>query len=75
MSRKLAYVDAARCDRSPACPAKRSCPQKAITQNPEGSFILKVLGGGTASVDRAKCTGCGRCVNYCPQRAIAMIRA
>ncbi|HBN07339.1 MAG TPA: hypothetical protein DD435_01400 [Cyanobacteria bacterium UBA8530] len=28
--------------------------------------------GGKQTVDRAKCTGCGLCVRYCPHRAIEL---
>lgn len=67
---KVAYINPKVCDQSPACPARRSCPQKAITQ--DGKGVWGFMGGGTASVDPEKCTGCGLCVKYCPTGAIKM---
>lgn len=71
---QVAYIDPARCDRSPLCPAMRRCPQKAISQEKTpglGSFFR----GGTSKVDPARCTGCTLCVDNCPARAITMAAA
>lgn len=64
---KKAYIDPVKCDRSPACPARRICPAKAISQESKGFFFA-----GPAVVDESKCTGCGKCVNFCPGQAITM---
>lgn len=67
----VAFVEAGSCDGSPACAAKRICPQKAISQKGTG-ILNKIFGGGTAAVDESKCTACGICVSYCPHGAIKM---
>jgi Fe-S-cluster-containing hydrogenase component 2 len=68
---KKACIDPSKCDGSPACPAKRACPQKAISQ--EGTKgLFSFLGGGTTKVDAAKCTGCSVCVRFCPHGAIIL---
>jgi Fe-S-cluster-containing hydrogenase component 2 len=72
MTVKKASVNKSMCDGSPVCPAKRVCPQKAITQKSSGGFLSKLFGGGTAEVNRLLCTGCGKCVQYCPHHAISM---
>jgi Fe-S-cluster-containing hydrogenase component 2 len=72
MAVKKANVEKSMCDGSPFCPAKRVCPQKAITQKSSGGILSKLFGGGTAEVTRSLCTGCGKCVQYCPHHAISM---
>lgn len=67
----IASIDQSLCDRSPACPAKRACPQQAITQE-KGQGILSLLAGRPLSIDGDKCTGCGRCVAYCRKQAVHM---
>ena len=64
---KKAYVDPNKCDRSPLCPSRRSCPEKAITQEKLG-FIKR----GAAVVDSEKCISCGECIKMCPHGAIEM---
>jgi Fe-S-cluster-containing hydrogenase component 2 len=64
---KKAYVDPNKCDRSPLCPSRRSCPEKAITQEKLG-FIKR----GAAVVDSEKCISCGECIKMCPHGAIVM---
>jgi len=63
---KKAFIDPADCDGSPFCPVKRVCPQKAVAAK-GGGF------GGVVEVDAEKCTGCGKCVEFCPHRAVAMV--
>ena len=63
---KKAHVDPAACDGSPFCPVKRVCPQKAVAATDGGS-------GGIVEVEADKCTGCGKCVEACPRRAVAMV--
>lgn len=62
-----AYVDPKKCDRSPMCPSRRSCPEKAITQAKLG-FLTR----GPATVDPEKCVACGQCIKMCPHGAITL---
>ncbi|MDP4125830.1 MAG: 4Fe-4S binding protein [Bacillota bacterium] len=62
-----AYVDSRKCDSSPMCPARRSCPEKAISQEKLG-----ILRRGAPVVDPEKCVSCGVCLKMCPHGAIAM---
>jgi Fe-S-cluster-containing hydrogenase component 2 len=55
----LVTILGARCDNSPFCPARRSCPKGAIV--PHG-IAYKVV--------EEKCTGCGACMRVCPMGAI-----
>jgi len=72
---KVAYIEPSKCDGSPACPAKRFCPQKAIVKVKEkdGGFFHGMFGFGLAQVVEKDCTGCSVCLNYCPMGAISMI--
>ncbi|SHE77339.1 4Fe-4S binding domain-containing protein [Caldanaerobius fijiensis DSM 17918] len=63
---KKAVVDQEICDRSPFCPAARSCKFDAFKVERHGFFNVKI------SVDSDKCTGCGVCTRYCPHRAITL---
>ncbi|CAA7602374.1 4Fe-4S ferredoxin-type, iron-sulphur binding domain protein [Acididesulfobacillus acetoxydans] len=63
---KIAFVNPSKCDASPVCPSRRSCPVKAITQEKTG-FLRR----GPAKVDTALCTGCGTCIKMCPHGAIS----
>ena len=65
---KYAVINPDFCDRRPACPSMRFCPQKAISQKNEG----RLFGGGLSIIDKSKCTGCGICVKYCPRGAITI---
>jgi len=64
-----AYIDPNKCDRSAMCPARRSCPEKAITQEKLG-FLKR----GVEVVDSEKCVSCGECIKMCPHGAIGMKR-
>ena len=64
---KKASIDPVKCDKSPLCPAKRSCPVQAITQEKKGLF-----GFEASKVDPEKCIGCGKCLKNCPGRAITL---
>lgn len=64
---KKAYIDPNKCDRSVMCPARRSCPEKAITQE-----RLGLIKRGVAVVDSEKCVACGVCLKMCPHGAVAM---
>lgn len=65
---KKAQVDKERCDRSPLCPAARTCQVQAI----QPAFDYKPEPGlfSPYQVIESKCTGCGQCVLACPRRAI-----
>ena len=65
-----AYVNSEKCDRSPMCPSRRACPQKAITQEKLG-FLRR----GPAVVNPDACTSCGQCIQMCPHGAISMKEA
>ena len=65
-----AYVDPQKCDSSPMCPARRSCPENAITQEKLGLFKLGLFKRGVAVVDSEKCVACGVCISKCPHGAI-----
>lgn len=62
-----AYIDPNKCDRSFMCPARKSCPEKAISMEKLG-FLKR----GTAVVDSEKCVACGVCMGMCPHGAIVM---
>lgn len=64
---KAAYVDPNKCDRSPMCPSRRSCPEKAISQEKLG-----LLRRGPALVDAELCIACGVCVKMCPHGAVSI---
>lgn len=66
---KIAVIDTNRCDRSPFCPVKRVCPVNAVTQE------VHIFGSKAPVVDKEKCIGCGKCLNVCPMRAVAMKKA
>lgn len=66
VGKKIAVINENVCDKSPFCPVKRVCPVKAVTQD------VKFFAAGVPVVDPEKCIGCGKCVNYCPMRAVSM---
>jgi len=68
-----AYIDPKKCDSSPMCPARRSCPEKAITQEKLGFLKLGFFKRGVAVVDSEKCVFCGKCIKMCPHGAVVMI--
>ena len=65
--KKKAVINKKLCDHSPFCPAKRACVIGAITQQKSWFFKAEV-----PEIDQGKCVGCGRCVDFCPHRAIKM---
>ncbi len=48
-----------RCPQNHPCPALAVCPVGALTQQ----------GMAAPTVDLDQCTGCGKCVRYCPMGA------
>jgi len=50
-----------RCPANHPCPAVRVCPVKAISQK----------GFGLPSINTDVCINCGKCIKFCPMRAIS----
>lgn len=59
-------VDPHVCDRSPACPARRVCPNGAIVPRIGGPHP----GYDGYEVDASRCSGCGICARVCPTGAV-----
>ena len=55
-------VNKLRCPQNHPCPAVRVCPVGALTQK----------GFGAPEVGMDKCIRCGKCVNFCPMRALSL---
>ena len=55
-------IDSARCPQNHACPAVRVCPVGALSQ----------IGHGLPAVDEIRCIRCGKCVRFCPMKAITL---
>jgi len=53
-------VEKRRCPENHPCPAVSVCPVGALTQK----------GYNAPMVDKAKCTGCGKCGWFCPMGAL-----
>lgn len=74
---KTAVIHNERCDRSPFCPVMRVCPVGAVsmtrTKGASGFGDFFGLASGEVKIDEEKCTGCGKCVAYCPMRAVSMV--
>lgn len=51
-----------RCPKNHACPSVKICPVSALTQN----------GFDAPTVDLNKCIKCGKCVNFCPKKALVI---
>ncbi len=64
MSKKVAVINQARCDRSPFCPVKRVCPVNAV----HGSMFK------APTINAEACIGCGKCISYCPMGAVQMVK-
>ncbi len=61
MAQQKAIIDSQQCDRSPFCPARRVCPVGAINVV---NGVPQVTGD---------CTGCGKCFQVCPGRAVRLV--
>lgn len=53
-------VEVSRCPQNHPCPSVNICPVGALKQN----------GFAAPTVDNEKCTGCGKCVRFCPMGAL-----
>ena len=53
-------INPSRCPQNHKCPAMGICSVGAITQS----------GVGLPKIDSAKCIDCGKCISFCPRRAI-----
>jgi ferredoxin len=51
-----------RCPQNHPCPSVRVCPTGALSQS----------GFSAPVVDQEKCVSCGKCVRFCPRRALAL---
>ncbi|WP_425524591.1 4Fe-4S dicluster domain-containing protein [Diplocloster hominis] len=61
-SSKKITVDTYRCPQNHACPSIKVCPVGALSQK---GFHAPV-------VDMDQCIKCGKCVKFCPMRAISL---
>lgn len=55
-------VNKARCPQNHPCPSVHICPAKALTQKDYSAPV----------VDMQKCIKCGKCVDFCPKKALAL---
>lgn len=69
---KVAKINPEKCDRSPACPAARICPQNAIKPTRGEEQRLPNF-FGPYQVNEEICTGCGNCVKICPTNSIELV--
>lgn len=60
------YIELDSCDRSPGCPAARSCPQGALKPVPGAARI----GANGYFIDEDLCTSCGICYRTCRGGAV-----
>jgi len=59
---KTLVVNKSRCPENHPCPSIRVCPTGALKQR----------GYAAPTVAMSKCVKCGKCVRYCPMRAISL---
>lgn len=57
---KTLTVNKNRCPQNHPCPSVKVCPVGALTQK----------GFSAPTVDKDKCIKCGKCVRFCPMRAL-----
>ncbi len=55
-------VNQNRCPQNHACPAVPVCPVGALSQ----------VGHDAPTVDQEACIRCGKCVSFCPMRALTL---
>jgi Fe-S-cluster-containing hydrogenase component 2 len=53
-------INPSACPQNHRCPLMQMCPVGAISQN----------GLGLPIIDAAKCIKCGKCVKFCPMKAV-----
>lgn len=58
---KSLSVSLKRCPQNHRCPVVKVCPVDAISQT----------GYAAPEIDMNKCVKCGKCIRYCPTRAIS----
>jgi ferredoxin len=61
-SAKTLAVNKVRCPQNHPCPSIRVCPVGALSQK----------GYAAPTVDMDKCIKCGKCVGFCPMRALSL---
>lgn len=59
---KKLMVNIARCPQNHPCPSVKVCPVGALAQR----------GFKAPTADQGKCIKCGKCVKYCPMRALTL---
>jgi Fe-S-cluster-containing hydrogenase component 2 len=59
---KELIINSNRCPQNHACPSVKVCPVNALSQK----------GHNAPTVDMEACIKCGKCVKFCPMRAIAL---
>ena len=62
LKNKKIEVNTHRCPQNHACPSIKVCPVGALSQK----------GYDAPVVDMDKCIKCGKCVKFCPMRAISL---
>lgn len=59
---KKLVVKLNRCPQNHPCPSVRVCPVNALSQ----------IGVKAPDVDLDKCISCGKCVKFCPKKALVL---
>lgn len=59
---KKLMVDKNRCPQNHPCPSVKVCPVGALTQN----------GFDAPVADQDRCIQCGKCVKFCPMKALTL---
>jgi Fe-S-cluster-containing hydrogenase component 2 len=59
---KKLIVKKERCPQNHPCPSIRVCPTGALSQ----------VGYQAPEIDQEKCIQCGKCVRFCPRRALVL---
>jgi Fe-S-cluster-containing hydrogenase component 2 len=62
MNDKKLVVKTELCPQNHPCPSIRVCPEKALTQR----------GFNAPEVSPEKCIKCGKCVKFCPKKALVL---
>ncbi len=59
---KKLVVHKTRCPQNHSCPSVKVCPAGALSQN----------GVSAPVADQSKCIRCGKCVRFCPMKALTL---